>query len=420
MHYYLAPYEWRDLGGFEGYCAPEGVVGSVDLRTLGQQSGEGGGVGFFASPDPIAGLTAIASGDLREINTTAAMRSAWQSLTGVRTQGTKLIDLLWDHLTEGADPQGDAACCPLMPTSTLDLELHLGGHSLIKSAKLDKASRHWNKVKAVETLGTERLFKALERGEIAEEIIRKNLDSQGRKYKVDKPQDDFTPAKRTKLERLRHNTVKTESWPTNGAITSGQNNTWSLFATSSNLAVSSGELIGTGGGSTPADCGRLDYDFATDHYAQLVFKTITGGDALQAIHVGGRKDSSSTVTFYAVQWVSSLNLWRTYKDVASVQTVIGTNTSAGASTNDVLKIDISGSTITRYRNGSSQNGTTDTAISSGTRAMAGKFGATTRTFTSDSFEAGDATVDGHPAIRRMGGVAFAHGGYQPHSAVRVW
>lgn len=27
---------------------------------------------------------------------------------------------------------------------------------------------------------------------------------------------------------------------------------------------------------------------------------------------------------------------------------------------------------------------------------------------------------GHPAVRRMGGVAFAHGGYQPHSAVRVW
>jgi hypothetical protein len=402
VFYYLAPYELRDIGGMSGYAAPAGVVGSVDLRTLGQQSGAGGGAGFFAAASPLAGLTAIASGDLRELNTNAAMRSAWRSATGVTVQGDKLIDLLWDHLTEGADPNGDAACCPLMPTRSLDLELHLGGHSLIKVAKLDKASRHWNKVQAVERRHVESLYKAADRGEVSTDLIRTNHDHLGRKYGIDKPEDSFTPPGRGKLPRKLARTIITESFPSDGAITSGQDQSWSNIQNT--LVVSSGRVTN---GSFDSCVSRMNYDFASDHYAQHIYISGVGAnDALQAVT---RKDSSATITNYQAGYVSSSGQWATVKVVAGTGTVIGTNTTTGITANDVTKLDANGSTQSRYKNGSLQNAATDTAITGNTRTGIRIFSFAASPLL-DSFEAGDAAAGGGIFTGRAFGKGRIFGG----------
>lgn len=118
-YYYLGPWVWNAAGYPPAWQPPEGALAAVDLRTLEAQAVAGGtpGLGFFATNTPLdSAYTLLGTGDCRELNTTGAMRDAWESLLGYRPEGNLLVDLLWDQLTTGSDPDGAEHAKPLLPS----------------------------------------------------------------------------------------------------------------------------------------------------------------------------------------------------------------------------------------------------------------------------------------------------------------
>ena len=152
-YYYLARHVWdEDL-----LCwilpDPEGgrVVGSVDLSPVDQH-----GL-VFASTDTPYGKGQFdydlsADGKrLDEFTTSSILRSAWEKAFAIKNVPTgTLLDLLWTHLTDYADPAGIDQAKPLMPTHRNVLMLTLGGHSVIRQRKFTGVDDpHWNQVQAV-------------------------------------------------------------------------------------------------------------------------------------------------------------------------------------------------------------------------------------------------------------------------------
>src|SRR5690606_29410538 len=109
--YYLGPPIWVEATEDDGahYRAPEGVVGWIDLRTIPDQSQPAAPqqCGFFASTAPLGDdYDLLGTGDLRDLTVTSGMLDTWEGVTGYRPSGVRLVDLLHDHLTMGADPDG--------------------------------------------------------------------------------------------------------------------------------------------------------------------------------------------------------------------------------------------------------------------------------------------------------------------------
>jgi len=134
------------------YCAPEGVVGWIDTRPIGDIAS-----GFFAFheyPDHLKEThVIIGNGDrLEELNTNSVERSAWKDYFGISTHSTDtLLDMLVRLLTEDADPDGLERCRPLTVDHRGNYEIHLGGHSRIFRSKFQgekdrlwaNLQRHW-------------------------------------------------------------------------------------------------------------------------------------------------------------------------------------------------------------------------------------------------------------------------------------
>jgi len=132
-HYYLGPWQWVTDEDGERWQAPEGTVGLVDLRPLRNVDT----FGFFATDRPLSSEDYIRLGDSLEDKPDLVTRSAWTDalkITATLEKGT-LLDLLWDTLTVGSDPDGDERAKPIMPCVSGQMELHLGGHSLVRARR---------------------------------------------------------------------------------------------------------------------------------------------------------------------------------------------------------------------------------------------------------------------------------------------
>lgn len=140
-HYYLGPWVWDDAEGIGPHWrAPEGTVGLVDLR------GSSGGVGFFATDTPLDDPAYIYLGDSLDDPVDEA---AWEAALPVDIAPASILDALWDTLTVHGDPDGVAMCPPIIPTSRGQLELHLGGHSLVRARKFNgKSDPAWPAIQA--------------------------------------------------------------------------------------------------------------------------------------------------------------------------------------------------------------------------------------------------------------------------------
>src|SRR3990167_7573215 len=53
---------------------------------------------------------------------------------------------MWDVLNKYSDPDGITAPKPIMPTKELNLDLHLGGFSLIRTKSVDPSIPEWGKI----------------------------------------------------------------------------------------------------------------------------------------------------------------------------------------------------------------------------------------------------------------------------------
>ena len=143
-HNYLAEWQWNNETPERGPAwrpwFPEFKVGSIDLRPLAAQGEAGGppqGVGIFAYDRPVSIPGSVSLGQDLNRPLSVAEKDTWKGTLGIAEplEGNTLLDVLWTTLTDHADTTGRDRPRPLMPTVQGNLELHLGGYSLIRRAR---------------------------------------------------------------------------------------------------------------------------------------------------------------------------------------------------------------------------------------------------------------------------------------------
>lgn len=198
-------------------------------------------------------------------------------------------------------------------------------------------------------------------------------------------------------------TLTLETFPTNGNLNgSTQVHGWTEFFGTA-FDVISNKAQGDNTATTEA---RADVDLATDDME--VYATITGtvaGGSEVRVGVIGRKDSTTTRSFYAAHGVySATPEYRLIKRVTGTSTTLGTNAQDPVN-GDVVKLRSDGSSHSLYVNGVELvTPVTDTAITGNTRAGIMYIGANVSdSATLDDWKAYDYPL---PSSRSRGGALW--------------
>lgn len=373
LSYYLGPWQWRD-SPMPSWRPPVGTRGAIDLGSLSDHAkpGHDRPWGFFATTATMPSEYALLGvGDLREIKVDGFHRSLWQSVLGHAPDGDTLADLLWHHLTEGADHEGLFACGPLVPTHQLMLELHLPGHGQpIKQERFEWGKhKHTAKLQRLLQAGFEQQFHAVAQGHAREGHHQRWLDASCKKYRVTDWQALVPKPLRAHVPGpLPHETTITEGFFKASGVDDpglGSDLTWTV---NGNWRTLSSYAIRSSGSDGLSFAARAESDLSSaDHYAQIVAVTENNGLAQGPCcrFSTGTITTGANQNFYCVYNFGSNTTIS--KIVAGSQTDIDTDaytTSAG----DTYKVSASGSTITGYVNGTTRTGpTTDTTLTSNVR-----------------------------------------------------
>lgn len=431
--YYLGPWIWDDSDPeMPHYRAPTGTIGLVDLRPVAPTLT----MGFFAT-NVALGSDYTAFGDgvnrLEDIALAPQQRSLWSSALGIGAiSGNRLIDALWETLTIHGDPDGGTVCRPLMPTHLGVLELHLGGHSLIRSDRFTGPQHPaWPKIQAL----VQRNYRGV-RGQGQSDagmyrslretpepnrnspqyVFWKGVDAMKRRLRVDFntardakaaesevihlkylecmrrklrcPWELLIPGDLPKEPPRRPTTTITESFNTADSDTLGPDLTWA--ETSGDLDISSNLCVVT----TTGDA-RAESDLSSDDmYSQHVGSNVGSGRQTDA----NARWSSSARTYYRfISRNAATVTHRLFRMDAGVATQLGSTVDATPPSQPyTIKIEVSGSSIEGFIDGGSVVGPqTDTNITGNTRAG---LGGTQGTTFMDNFEAADLVAGGvtHP------------------------
>lgn len=388
-HYYIGPWVW-DTSEEGFWKPPAGTVGLIDLRSLsgiGKRGGVPEGYGFFAVDGTLSSpYVEIGNGYIATIKVTNPIKNAINSAIGYKPTSSTLLDVIWEICTTGSDATGDSRLRPLMPSVKGDLELHLGGHSLIKKEKfVFGVHPHTDKVKAILQNDYRK---------IREEFFSKGsnhylkvLDFLGEKYKVD-PQE-FIPDDLPKETPIKHETVIKESFNTADSDTLGPDLSWTETVGDVDVVSNQAKFMTLSGGSGARAGTALS---SSDNYSQsiLIFLTNTNGTS-----VGNtcRQDTNSnaTVNLYYGRYLKQGD-FQLYKAVNGSFSSIGTYTES-LSEPITLKTSANGSTISVFGGGVSKISVTDTSVSSGTYSGIRVYNASgSENPIEDNFEAGDLAV----------------------------
>lgn len=388
--------------------APDGSLGMIDMRSIPGHANQTSV--FLCTPDALTlpgEYTLLGQGDLRDLKPAGAMRSAFTTILGIPSvSGDSLVEWLYDALTLRADPTGDTAVMPLMPTAERVMEIHLGGHSQVFARKfrLDMAEA----VPVIEVM--RRQYRQLRQqaragklggrdrdGKFAPdaEFHRRALDAWGEKFRIDNPEDVFIPADLPKERRLKHATTYTESFNQADSTTLGPDLTWTETLNNAQTVSNQATPVTTGA----TTLARAEHDLSgSDNYTQgsLRYTAVSG---LLASHVLCRFSSSANTGYEAQALFTNTtqqNLIRFYKVVAGAFTLLDTNKSAtmNAATDYLVKVQASGSTMTSYVDGVGKHNFTDTAIAAGTRGGMGFYRSGSDVPSVDLFETGDVAAGG--------------------------
>lgn len=384
--YALAPYVWSVADSV--WSLPVTSEGGIDLRTIAQMGTAGGapqGFAFVASTQPVTGAEITRSMYVDE-PATSGMQDAWESNMGYRPTGAQLRDLLWDQLTTGSDPSGDAGPKPLMPTVDGHLELVLGGHSTIKREKFEWGKHaHTNQVQAVLHRDFARRWEETN----GADHCRRELDWQCHKFGCD-DWKEFVPKRLHQHVpgRLPHATTITDNFDGTDGDTIGNLLTW--VEDGGDWDRLSNQVIVSA--AATCMCHNTSALSGSDHYAQCsIIAQGTANGAANRITGGLARYTDQNNFYYAgLNNVAAGTAFRFYKRVTGTDTQIGTDGTVSVSLPQPAKTQCSGSTMTGFWNGSAVSGPggTDTSLASGTlTGMWMRFGTTTATI--DNFEAAD-------------------------------
>jgi hypothetical protein len=343
--YALAQRPWieEDGGGYWGL--PPGTIGSVDLSAVGARNRV-----FVTSDLPyvVAGdiLATFGSGArLDQHALSGRERNNWNSLLGVSIpNGTILLDALWNILTVQADPDGLTRAKPIMPTHRGVLELHLGGHSLVRSEQLpEDPTLHpaWpvmqrvfrNDYRAIQSrdetlarkwLGAQRLKLRVSEERVSELLIDDDLERVAPLRPTTTILDDFNRADSTGL----------------GANWITPHGRWDVV---SNQAKSTG--------TNANDDARHETELSSaDMYVQVAANVPVGTSQNRVCsrHNGG---GPTTRAWYLglIHGNGTMQLWRLVS--GSTFTKIGVDVSVTWANGDILRIESDGSSHRVLRNG---------------------------------------------------------------------
>jgi hypothetical protein len=278
---------------------------------------------------------------------TTGMRDAWESELGFRPAGNQLRDLLWDQLTSGADPAGEAGPKPLMPRVGGTLELNLGGHSVIRSERFKWGRhRHTNQVQSV----LQRDFESLWEETNGHEHCCRVLDYRCEKYRVADWQDIVPQRLRAHVPgRLPHATTYTDDFNrADGALTSP----WVQSA--SNVFIDTNQLRMTG---TPV---IAYYNSVLSSDDMEGFMTLVTHSSGQGGGVYVRKQSGVADNNAYINWCRGDAQFELFKFVGGALTNIGAATDS--STGKVMLVGADGSSIYTELNGVTKHSVTDTSV----------------------------------------------------------
>lgn len=369
MRYYLGHWQWMDdAAGY--YAMPQGAIAALDFAPLAVQgtiaSSRPGG--FFATPDDVElkDHVLIASGeDLRESRTDERTLDAFYRELGYRPQGDTLSDLLWDCLTTGADPNGEAFAKPLMPTDSRKLQVNLPGHGVIRQEKYSGKHSLAGKVVDVWRNDYRQVFDSCQRGEMPVNFHRRMLDHACQTFKTTDWQsllpDDLKPHV---AGRLPHNTIYQESFNTADGDTLGPDLTWTEVTGDIDIVSNKAQSV-TNAVSVVA---RANHDLSSaNHYVQATVSMSNEGAASDP-SIMARKDSSGTLTFMSMHIRGDTDTVTIYKVVADAYTaLVAVGMAVAASTDYVCKFLCDGSGHSAFVGGIARTGLTDTSITTGTR-----------------------------------------------------
>ncbi len=136
-YYYLGPHidDTEDsVGPIKTF--PAETIGSVDL------SGGSNDCIFVTTAEQINYPGYVYLGDDLNTTTSSQQKTDWETKSNLSIPigSYTLLDLLWNTLTIWSDPTSANRAKPITPTSQGVLELHLGGHSLIRSRYFEGVS----------------------------------------------------------------------------------------------------------------------------------------------------------------------------------------------------------------------------------------------------------------------------------------
>lgn len=328
---------------------PKRTVGLIDL---------GHGFGFFSTDSPLddpAGYITYGDGEttLESVAVSPTDCDAWAAALGMATTPTSatLLDLLWDTLTTHSDPTGAAGPKPIIPTWEKALELHLGGHSLVRSVKMPADPTHcphWDKIQAV----LHDNYRAVEAAckdaatQKQRDLKRRWLGAQAEKYGLSDVNATalLVPDDLEKVSPLKPETTITESFDKADADTLGPDLSWGggydTGASGWNVVSNRAQTV------TWGDIAYALSDLSSDdHYAQVAVHA-DGGDSIGAM---ARCPSTSVHTGYLGFSDHNGGDYLMRKVVADSYTTLGFSFDGySAPHGEVVRIHCDGSSISLY------------------------------------------------------------------------
>lgn len=187
---------------------------------------------------------------------------------------------------------------------------------------------------------------------------------------------------------------------TNGVQISTHDAHWQLNQATNEFDIQSNNLAADNPNAN-GECGaRWNDTFDAAHYAQVRVAAVSG--TASSVGPGVRHQAAGTFSYYGIYY--DVNGSYLFKVVSGTWTQLGSN-GAAPSVNDVLRVEISGTTLTPKLNGSTLSppgAQTVSDLSNGVPGVTGWNDATANRV--DDWEGGNlAGAAGHPAMRRLQG-----------------
>lgn len=377
-YYYLGPWVWQS-GDEAAWVAPEHTVGLVDLRPLASVET----FGFFATDTPLAGEDYLYLGDSLH-GGVGGINGLWNGALGTSAAGDNVLDLLWNTLTLQGDPDGAALCPPLMPTHRGMMELHLGGHSLVRARSFQgKSDPAWARVQALMQRNYRRLDnEAKGRADKIENARGKDplakLSASEREQLADEERDtplkwlttmrsklrcndaDLIPADMPKARGKRPETIWSDAFTRanqSGLGTSSEGWSWTNINTTSGFSISSNAAVALSASpdTMEAAIAALSTD---DMQVQLVYSS---GSATARIGPSCRNDGTTNTAYLGWHRTTSGGNHRIRKLISGTPTDLINATSA-ISLPATIILSANGSTLSITSGGTLRGTVTDTAI----------------------------------------------------------